>query len=159
MNYKKIFFSVLMVALAATISVVLTSCSGDNVKVKPPDPSRLIIGKWTCVYNLCDGYSVEFNENLTYSYKNVELGSGSGTYRILKTLENQKLPYGNDDEGTLFIIGVTSNGVFDQLWVLYSPFISHGPGSGRPRSLRVDYYSNGILLNERTWGFGNVDDF
>ena len=158
MNYKKIYFSVLMIALAAAMSVGLMSCK-DDIKGKPAVPSRFITGNWGCRIELCKDYYSDFNENLTYSYGIPEVGSGSGTYRILKTLENQKVRTGNRIEepkiATLFIITVTPNGVFDQIWTYYVPRINHGSGSSTWRFLAVDDYSNGILLTDFLWPLSN----
>ena len=158
MNYKKIFFSVVMVALAATMSVGLTACKDDEIKI---DKSRIIMGKWECALD-CGGHRIEFNDNLTYSYGNPELGNGSGTYRILKTLENQEVRLGNRDGepymATLFIIAVSPNGVFDQLWAYYVPRVNHSSSTYKRALLAVDYYSNNQLLTDFLFPFYSDKD-
>lgn len=157
MNYKKIFFSVMMVALAATMSVGLTSCKDDDVKVKI-DPSLVIMGKWGCNIDRCKDQSFEINTNLTYSYEHPEVGSGSGTYRILKTLKNQELRLGyretsEPEMATLFIIAVTPNGVFDQIWVYH---FQNYPSSSQ---IAVDYYFNNQPLTDFLFALSNLNDY
>jgi len=141
MNYKKFFFSKMMVALAATMSVGFTSCKEDLPQIKP-DYSERLIGTWK--FNppwLPIGYTIEFTGEGTYSYENPEQGSGTGNYKIIRTIENQEVRTGDrqgePDKAALLIIEVTPNDTFDQIWVYY---IHQG------KLIAVDYYSNNIRL-------------
>jgi len=147
MNYKKIFFSVLIVALAATICVGFASCNEDIPKPPPADRSHYIISHWGCLHDMCKGYYIIFNENSTYSYGNPHFGTGVGNYKILATLENQEVRTGNGTgepkKCTLFILEVTPNDVFDQIWVYH--WVEHS-GAYTFYEVAVEYYSKGTLL-------------
>ena len=145
-SQKKIV-TVLMVCvlcvLAATMSVGLTSCKEDEKKPKT-DYSKLLIGRWSFTpigYQV--GYTITFNSDSTYFYETPKIGSGSGEYQILQTLENKEIKYNNGDEevtqeATLIKIGVTPNGVFEQIWVYYT----------LNNTIVVFFYSNGEFLQD-----------
>ena len=144
---KKIFFIVLMVALAATMSVELTSCNED-VK-EPEDLSHLIMDNWYCIVEQCKGNRIKFDANSEYSYSNPELGNGSGTYRILASFKDKEVRLGdrngNPMKATLFIIEVSPNDVFDLIYVYHFITPALIPG------IAVDYYSNNVLLTDYLW--------
>ena len=155
MNFKKIFFSMMMVSLAATMSVGFSSC---DRKKDPVDHSHLIIDSWRCVHNLGAGHRIEFKEGSTYSWgnPNLEPQNGAGNYRILATFENKEVRLGDRKgdprKATLFIIEVSPNDVFDQLWVYH--YYSASP---REPVISVEYYSNNELLTDFLWSLLKVD--
>jgi len=139
MNYKKIFLIKMMVALAATMSVGITSCKEDLPQIKPDYTERLIgIWRFTPI-DFPVGYTIEFTSEGTYSYENPEQGSGSGNYKIIKTIENQEVRVGDrigePKKATLLIIEVTPDDTFDQIWVYYI---------NEQKQIAVDYYSKNI---------------
>jgi len=145
MNYKKIFFSVLIVALAATMSVGFTSCNDDIKKEGPkPDYSGRLIGKWKCIPWGLAGYFIDFKDDGTYSYENPEQGSGAGKYRVIETVLDQEVKFGDLDVKTaLLVIEVSPNDVFDRIQVYYYP-------SQIPQ-ISVKYYSRGQLLTDSSY--------
>ena len=143
----------MLVAQIATMSVGITSCSEE--KKEPVDRSYLIMGEWKCFIDQCKNYRIEFYEDSTYSYESPEVGNGSGNYRILATLKNREVRLGDRDgdpinDATLFIIEVSSNDVFDQLWVYHFISLANTP------CIAVDYYSNNVLLTGYLWVLLNL---
>ena len=144
MNYKKKFFSMMVVALAVTMSFGFTSCKEDLPKIKPDYTERLI-GRWNFTpIGFPVGYTIEFTGEGTYSYENPEQGSGSGNYKILRTIENQDIKLGNRDgepkKAALLIMEVTPNDTIDEIWVYYIYEL---------KQIAVEYY----YKNKRLTGF------
>jgi len=94
MMCRKLFFSIIAVALAATMCVGFTSCSEDDNKEEEVDYSNLIQGKWHTWYlyqNIIEfrtDYAFNYKiyndvhyENLTESYE--------GNYRIIENEETE----------------------------------------------------------------------
>ena len=132
----------MVVALAATMSVGFTSCKEDDIVPPKPDYSARLTGRWHFTpIGFPVGYTIVFNSDGTYSYENPEQGSGAGNYKILKTLENQEARLENRDgdpeKVTLLIIDVTPKDDFDQLYVYYVI---------RSKQIAVDYFKNNRLL-------------
>ena len=151
---KKIFLSIMMVALAATISVVFTTCSKDEEK--PEEINDTIIKGILWYSHIINGgqdsrYGFKFNPDGTYSY-DTPSESVTGNY---KTFESQKstgvLKYLWQDnefeeewEYTLFKMNVTGSSDFDQLWV-YKNSASGG-------SIIVHFYYNNELVQKPAFG-------
>ena len=142
-----------MVALAATISVVFTTCSNDDEKPTEIDNSYFIKGITWLNYMTDDGsqdsrYGIKFNDDGTYSYT-TPTESVAGNYKIFESLKSTGVISaswnGNEFEGeydySLFKMNVTGNSDFDQLWVYYVS----GPIESR---LIVHFYSNNILVRK-----------
>ena len=136
----------LMLALAASMCVGLTSCKEDEKK-PPADYFRNLTGRWSYTpIGYPVGYTIVFNSDSTYFYETPKLGSGTGKYQIIQTLENKEIKYNNGDEeithkATLIKIGVTPNNDFEQIWVYF--FFS-----GIVYQIVVFYYSNGEFLQD-----------
>ena len=143
-EYKKLFFSMMMVGFAASISIGVTSCSKDNNQPEIDD-SRLIMGQWRCLYSFEGGvYRIEFKTDGTYNFENLKLGSGEGNYKIYETLKNQKITFEGDDEiynATLYKMLASENNGFDQIWVYH--YIAS--------AITVEFYSNNELLPDKLW--------
>ena len=135
---KKIFFSIMAVALAATMCVGVMSC-GEDKKEKPEiDYSFHIRGIWKSF----PGYAIEFTTNGTYSFENLELGSGSGNFRIFETQPSKVSDY----DATLIKLLVSGNNSFDQIWV-YHFRVSTGTAH-----ISVEFYANNELLIDNNLG-------
>ena len=83
MNYKKIFFSTMMVALAVTMCVVFTACSEDDDVEREVDYSGLILGLWERRPHNSQGV-IEFKTNNTYFYESLT-ENYEGNYRITES--------------------------------------------------------------------------
>jgi len=116
MNYKKLFFSMMVIAMAVTISVGFASCSKDEKKEEVIQPGGLM-GKW--IYKPLNSQSIpeiqrsiEFSPGGTYYYydnPNFENPTESeGNYRITAS---KKTKYMDISETCMVVDSI--NWIFD----------------------------------------------
>ena len=140
---KKLFFSIMAVALAATMCVGVMSCGKDK-EPEELDYSYSIKRKWLNI--ITDGgydlrYGLEFKQDGTYSYVNPDI-SVEGNYRIFEQKDTtgviSTIWMGNVFEvefvGRLFKMDVSGFSDFEQWWVYYS--------SKGGMSILIEAYSN-----------------
>ena len=153
MSYKKSFFSIMVVAIAAILYVGLTACSKDKDDVVA-DASYLIRYKWVNVLNHDTGhydlhYGLEFKYYGTYSYITPS-ESVAGNYRIIEFQKSTGvINYtgldGNEHEreydGALFKILASGSNNFDQMWVYHI----------KNDWIIVHFYSNNIIVEMPTF--------
>jgi len=139
MKHKKLFFSMMMVAIIVTISVGVSSCNKDEKKEIEVDKSGLIQKKW---FNVLQGYRIEFRAKSIYSYKHSKFGNGEGNYKIYETIEEQELRFvdGEVYNATLFKILVSGSMEFNEIWVYYT--VSPDP------NIVVVFYDGNELLQD-----------
>ena len=164
MKHKKTFFSIMLVAMVATMCVGVTSCSKDNDKPEP-DYGSTIIGRWSYLTHFSStGFEIrsiiEFR-NSGYSFDNLIFGSGAGDYTIL---ENQKskgvisysangFDYEVEYDGVLCKLLVSGSNDFDQMWVY-----SYQNDWGR-KHIIVEFYAHNERLETRDFGtVGTIND-
>ena len=149
MNYKKLFFNVIIVALVVTMCVGFTSCEDDDIEPLKPDYSSLIIGTWK-FSGLPVGYTIDFNDDGTYSYDNPEQDIGAGIYQIVKILYDQEVKLGSrdgdPDKCVLLFVEVYPNDIIDRLCVYY--LLS-------TNVIAVDFYSKNQLLTGSLYALVN----
>ena len=72
MNYKKTFFNLMAVAMAATLCIGFTSCSQDDDKPEDIDKRHLLMYKWVNIFtdngHFDSRYGIEFKKDGTYTY-------------------------------------------------------------------------------------------
>jgi len=121
MKRKKLFFSLMVVAIAATLSVGFTSCSKDDKKEEDPikiTPDYLMI-KWFTPSHNKTFRNIEFKQGGTYFYED-QYRSIDGLYRITESkLTNIEQKFWNVDKVYLYKIQVSGSNDFDQLLVYY----------------------------------------
>ena len=142
-----------MVALAATISVVFTTCSNDDEKPTEIDNSYFIKDIFWYSYINEEGhydsrYGIKFNSDGTYSYT-TPTESFAGNYKISETLKSTGVlsSIWNDNEFeeeydySLFKMNVTGSSDFDQLWVYHV-------STTTVSRLIVHFYTNNVLVRK-----------
>ena len=151
-----------MVAMAATICVVITTCSNDEERSKPDEinndgiTNRFWWNCWTDDFSIDLRYGIRFNSDGTYSYI-TPTESFAGNYMIFESLKsagvvNYSWQTHSDLEMeidyTLFKMNVTGSSDFDQLWV-YLEETGHVINKG---AIFVHFYSNNVLVRKPTFG-------
>lgn len=134
---KKIFFNIIVVALASTSSIGFTSCNKNDKEVDLLEVSPdLIMGIWHH-YDDLNYCGIKFSEDGTYSFED-QNRNVNGIYGIT---ERKKMTH--EDTGRpyyLYKMLVSGSDEFDQLWVRYSFY-----GFSTP-SISVSFYSNNEQL-------------
>ena len=144
-----------MVAIAATISVVFTTCNSDDEKSTKFDNSYFLIGIFWCNYWTDDGsqdsrYGIKFNNDGTYSY-DTPTESVAGNYKISESLSSMGVVSHSwrtqsnierEIDYTLFKMNVSGSSDFDQLWV----YLENGG------FIIVHFYSNNVLVRKPAFG-------
>ena len=154
MNYKKLFFGMMLVAIVATMCVGFTSCSEDE-KPEVEDMGYDIMYQWYNVFtedNDYDSrYGIEFTRNKTYSYITPN-ESATGDFKIFEIQKSTGVVSctwrGNEFERELdyklYKMDVIGSSNFDQMWVY---LLSHQVGG-----IIVHFYSNNELIQKPQFG-------
>jgi hypothetical protein len=157
MNNRKLFFSMMVVALATTMSVVFTSCSKDE-KQEYEDKGYVLMDRiWNGFITPEGGidYSIKFNRDETYSYNTID-ENFAGNFRVFEIQKSNGVisfiwdytgrEYAREDDFTLYKMLVSGSSSFDQLWVYYFRNANNG--------IVCHFYSNNGLV--RKIGFANL---
>lgn len=132
---KNIIFSLMLVAMFATMSVGLSSCSKDD----DGGGKASFTGKWKDG----DTKTIEFKKDGSFSYVYPQ-GTTAGSYEVIETVEGARTPDGFN--ATLFKLSITPpTSVYNQLWVYHVK-----KASNTPEQLGIYAYQN----NERKASLG-----
>jgi len=159
MKCRKLFFSMMMVALAATMCVVFTACSKDDEVEHEVDYSGLILGLWECrSYNFQENMLetqgfIEFKTNNTYFYESLT-ENYEGNYRIT---ESERTKYMRITESYLKVDSTITyyeykNGI-QRTWeivdgtIIYIDSTSLLTGSPANDEFWLNYYASDSYMN------------
>ena len=151
MNNRKLFYSMMVVALATAMSVGFTSCSKDD-KPEYEDKGYVLMDKIWYSYRNAEGgidYGIEFNRDETYSYNTID-ENFAGNFRIFEIQKSKGVisyiwdyngrEYETEDDFTLYKMLVSGSSSFDQLWVYYFRNENYG--------IVCHFYSNNELVRK-----------